>query len=499
MGKGLRIDSKDTVILALEPIKKGEVIVANDITLTVNDDIPQAHKVALNDIAEGSHVIKYGCSIGVATAPIKKGDWVHSHNLYTCAEEACEYQYIPKHGDLVVPPDKSKRMFKGYRRKGQYAGIRNYIAIIPLVYCINGPIEKLVRLANEEMPKYKNFDGFMALPHSCGCGQSGTDLQNVAKIMAGVAQNPNMGGVIFVSCGCEVCTPAVVKPYLQDMDEERIKFLVLQEVEDEMQAGLQLCKQLYDVVSKDKRENLSFDHLAIALNCGGSDGFSGITANPIVGKLTERIVAEGGTVVMTEVPEMFGAETILMERAKDKQVYEDLVKMINGYKQYFRRYGVEASSNSTQGNHTGGLTTMEDKSLGCIQKGGRCMVSDVLPFAERLRRAGFVLLTGPGNDLVGITAQIASGAALTVFTTGRGTPGGYAGPLFRLSTNNDLAKKKPHWIDFNAGRVVDGEDLDTLAQELYKLILDTSNGELETCNERSGYYQMGFLRDGAVY
>ncbi|KGK82252.1 hypothetical protein DP73_20815 [Desulfosporosinus sp. HMP52] len=499
MARGLLIDQNDTVILALEPVKKGERITNGDVTITVNEDIPQAHKVAINDIAVGSQIIKYGCNIGITTALIRKGDWVHSHNLKTCSEDMYEYHYEPNHNNLVVPPEKPIGTFNGYRRKGQYAGIRNYIAIIPLVYCINGPIEKLARVANELMPKNDSFDGFLALPHSCGCSQSGADLQNLAKIMAGIAQNPNMGGVVFVSLGCEVCTPAIVKPYLRDMDEERVRFLVLQETEDEMEAGLKLCKELYNIVSNDNRETLTMDHLAIALNCGGSDGFSGITANPVVGKLTERLVAEGGSVVMSEVPEMFGAEHILMQRAKDEQVYSDLVKMINGYKEYFSRYGVEASGNSTQGNKTGGLTTMEDKSLGCIQKGGRSMVSDVLPYAGRLRRPGFTLLTGPGSDLVSITAQIAAGAVLTVFTTGRGTPGGYAGPLFRLSTNNELAKKKPHWTDFNAGRIVDGEDLESLGQELYKLIMDTVNGQLVTCNEKNGYYQLGFLRDGAIH
>ncbi|MDD3169246.1 MAG: altronate dehydratase family protein [Eubacteriales bacterium] len=499
MKKGLQIDPRDTVIVALEPIKKGEKIKAGENILTVNQDVPQAHKVAVTDMPVGTQIYKYGQNIGVATEPIKKGDWIHDHNIITCADETLEYKYEPKHDNLIVPPEKATGTFQGYKRKGQYAGIRNYIAIIPLVYCCNGPIEKLARIANEVMPKDENFDGFLPLPHECGCSSSGEDLQRTAKLLAGVAENPNMGGVLFVSLGCEVSNWDVVKQYVQDLDDKRMKIVKFQDVEDEMATGLQLCKELYEVVSRDKRETLSFDRLGIGLNCGGSDGFSGITANPLVGRLTDRMVSDGATVVMTEVSEMIGAERILMDCAKDQEVHQGIVEMINGYKEYFKRYGVGVNDNATQGNKTGGLSTIEDKSLGCTQKSGRCMVMDALPYGGRLRRNGFVLFTGPGCDLVCITGMVAAGTVLTVFTTGRGTPSGFAGPLYRISTNNELYQRKPYWNDFNAGRIVDGEEWEPLTEELYQSVMDTINGKRKTCNEKNGFYQMGFLRDGATH
>ncbi len=499
MKKGMRIDPNDTVIVALEPINKGEKIQAGDIVLTVNHDIPKAHKVAIDDIQTGAQVIKYGSVIGEAIAPIKKGDWVHEHNITTCADKIVEYKYEPKHDNLVAPPAKATGTFQGYRRKGQYAGIRNYIAIIPLVYCCNGFVKKLAQVANEIMPGDDNFDGFLPLPHECGCSSSGEDLQRTAKVLAKVGQNPNMGGVLFVSLGCEVSNWDVVKQYIEDFDEKRMKVIKIQDLEDEMETCLQLCKELYGVVSADRRETLTFDRLGIALNCGGSDSFSGITANPLVGRFTEHMVSEGATVVMTEVSEMIGAEQILMERAKDQEVFNDIVNMINYYKEYFWRFGVDVADNVTQGNKTGGLSTIEDKSLGCTQKGGRSMVMDVVQYGGKLRRPGFVLFVGPGNDMVGITGMIAAGTALTIHTTGRGTPCGFAGPTVRVSTNNELFKRKPHWNDFNAGRIVDGEDWDALTQEFYDLILAACNGKYRACNEKSGYYIMGFLRDGATH
>ena len=498
MKKGMRIDSTDTVLVALEFIKKGERIKYGDIVITVNHDIPQAHKVAIDDIEVGAQVFKYGYNIGVATKPIKKGDWVHDHNVTTCADNLLDYKYEPKLEGLITPPAKATGTFQGYRRKGPYAGIRNYIAIIPLVYCCNGPIEKLARIANEAMPQNENFDGFLALPHECGCSSSGEDLQRTAKMIANIGQNANMGGVLFVSLGCEVGNWDVVKQYVE-WDEQRMRIVKFQDVEDEIATGFKLCKELYEVVSKDRRETLTFDRLGIGLNCGGSDGMSGITANPLLGRLTDRMVSEGATIVMTEVSEMIGAEQILMERARDAEVFQGIVEMINGYKEYFWRFGVDVTDNTTQGNKTGGLSTIEDKSLGCTQKGGHCMVTDVLPYGGKLRRNGFVLFTGPGCDLVCINGMIGAGTVLTIFTTGRGTPSGFAGPLYRISTNNEMYNRKPDWNDFNAGRVVDGEDWETLTQELYDDVMATINGKAKTCNEINGYYKVGFLRDGATH
>ncbi len=350
--------------------------------------------------------------------------------------------------------------------------------------------------ANALFPVSDHFDGFIVLPHAYGCCQTGDDLLNLQRILAGLARNPNAGGTLFVSLGCEVNAPSVFKPILGDVDPDAVKILIMQEVEDEIEEGLKRCREIYEYVNAFRRTSVPFSKLVVGVNCGGSDGLSGITANPLVGEMSSMIIRRGGGVIMTEVPEMFGAEQFLMNRAQDEKIYSAIVGMINDYKAYFESHGESAIGNLTQGNQAGGLTTLEEKSLGCIQKGGTAVVTDVLRSGERYRKPGLVLLSGAGNDFIGVTSQIAAGCNLIVFTTGRGTPGGFAAPTFRISSNTALYEQKKHWIDFNAGVLLEGSDIRETAVSLYDKILQTVNGEYRARNEVNQYFEIGIFKQG---
>ena len=492
--KFIKIHDQDMVAVALTNLSAGEIVSSDNKEIILLEDIPNAHKIALIDITKGEQIIKYGNSIGTATSNIKAGQWVHDHNVETNANKRKEYTYHFNSDSIF--PGTTTETFMGYERADGNAGVRNHLAIIPTVFCANGPLNRIADLARAKYQETSNFDGVLAFNHPNGCAQTGEDLDMTVKIISGIIKSSNFGGVLVVSLGCEVNDVLHLKKFLGDYDESKVKFLVLQDVDDEFSEGLVLCDELYKEIEKDIRQPLNFDKLHIALNCGGSDGLSGITANKIVGGIAEIFVKKGATVNMTEVPEMFGAEHLLMNRAVNKEVFQDTVNMINDYIDYFERYGERVSDNPSQGNKAGGLSTLEEKSLGCIQKGGQCAIMEVLKHGERATKNGYILISGPGNDIIGITGQIVAGAVLTIFTTGRGTPAGYAGPLFKLSTNSALANKKPGWIDFNAGRLVEGALADDLITELYGSIVDTINGEYLTKNESNGYYQFGIMRDG---
>ncbi len=495
----VKIYPADNVAVALRDVKAGEQVQVDGRGVSVLEDIPNGHKIALADIPRGGDVVKYGNRIGTAAAEIPAGGYVHDHNVATCANSRKSYTYTPD--PEAIFPGTTEETFLGYRRSDGSVGIRNHLAIIPTVFCANGPLQKLARMAEERYPASGHFDGVLPLTHPYGCSQTGKDLAMTAATLAGVIRSANFGGVLVVSLGCEINDLATLRKHMGRVDESRVKFLVLQDSDDEFADGLRLCGELMEQIDRDRREPVNLSELHIAVNCGGSDGFSGITANKLVGRVTEELVRRGATVNMTEVPEMFGAEHLLMNRAADKAVFDAEVDMIQSYNDYFRRYGEKVSDNPTQGNKAGGLSTIEEKSLGCIQKGGRCAVTEVLPYGGRATRHGFVLVSGPGNDLTGVTGQIAAGAVLTIFTTGRGTPCGFAGPTFRLSSNSRLAAKKSGWIDFDAGVLLERdspEDLAELTDRLYRAVLDTCGGAYRTRNEENGYYQMGILRDGVT-
>lgn len=493
----IRVNELDSVAVAPVGLHNGQTVTVAGREILVLDDIPPCHKLAIQPVQKGSRVLKYGCPFGVATQDIQTGQWVHTHNVRTELEGILSYRYEPSLDGARVGMDE-QGVFQGYLRKDGQAGIRNYIFIIPTVQCANASAQKIAAQANAMFPVSENFDGFVVLPHAYGCCQTGDDLLNLQRTLAGLAHNPNAAGTLFLSLGCEVNAPSVFRPVLGDVDEDAVKIMIMQEVGNEIEEGLALCRQIHGYVKGFHRTPLPFSKLVIGVNCGGSDGLSGITANPLVGEMSGKIIRQGGSVIMTEVPEMFGAEQFLMNRAGDERVYSAIVGMINNYKAYFDSFGESALGNLTQGNQAGGLTTLEEKSLGCIQKGGTAVVTDVLLAGERFRKPGLVLLSSAGNDFIGITSQIAAGCNLIVFTTGRGTPGGFAAPTFRISSNSAIYAQKKHWIDFNAGVLLEGKNILETADALYDRIMQTVNGESQTRNEINQYFEIGIFKQGVT-
>ncbi|MBC8080652.1 MAG: UxaA family hydrolase [Gorillibacterium sp.] len=398
-----------------------------------------------------------------------------------------------EHTQLTQPTEPT---FNGYARENGDVGIRNEIWIINTVGCINKTCELLARSAEQQFGG--RVDGIYHFAHPFGCSQLGDDLANTQQLLASLALHPNAGGVLVVGLGCENNQVEAFKQVLGDFDRTRILFMKTQDERDELEAGLALIEQLVIRAEQYKREPISIAKLRIGLKCGGSDGFSGITGNPLVGVISDRLTALGGTAILTEVPEMFGAETILMNRAADSEVFEKIVALINDFKQYFLRHDQEIYENPSPGNKDGGISTLEEKSLGCTQKGGHAVVVDVLAYGHRVKKPGLNLLEGPGNDLVSVTALTAAGAHFILFTTGRGTPFGGPVPTVKISTNSDLANRKKNWIDFNAGQLLENKNMDQLSEELWIQLMKLASGEIETHNERNGYREIAIFKDGVI-
>ena len=447
-------------------------------------NVDTGHKQALCDIAEGEKVIKYGFVIGNATKDIKNGEAVHSHNLHTALDGKIDYVYNP---DFTIT-EISSRTFMGYMRKNGDAGIRNEIWIIPTVGCINGAAERIA----EECRKF--YRDTYAYSHPYGCSQLGDDQNTTQKVLGGLCRHPNAYAVLVLGLGCENNNIDVFKNSLGEIDDERIKFLNAQDCTNEIEDGIEIVKKLAAEASKQERTQISCSKLKVGLKCGGSDGLSGITANPLVGRFCDRIVSCGATAVLSEVPEMFGAETILMNRCVSENVFNKAVSMINRYKDYFISYGQPIYENPSPGNKAGGITTLEEKSLGCVQKGGTAPVYDVLDIGELATTGGLNLLYGPGNDMVAVTNLIASGCQIVLFTTGRGTPFAGAVPTVKISTNSDLAHRKEKWIDYDAGRLLEGETLD---DEFFDYIISVAEG-YKTKNEENGYREIAIFKNGVT-
>lgn len=501
--KLIRITDRDNVAVALESLPQGSVVEVEKSAFTIAANIPAGHKVALEDIAEGESVIKYGYPIGRAKTAIKKGEWVHTFNVKTALSEEAEYTYDEEVAkESVLEMNAKKAIYassgvptiKAYERKNGDIGIRNAIWIIPTVGCVNQISKLLEAWGNENLGIE---DGVHAYVHPFGCSQLGDDHENTRKILSDLVHHPNAGGVLVIGLGCENNTMDSFKALVGEVDEERVKFMVSQEEEDEVESGKKLLSEIAEVVKKDKRTVVPMSKLVVGMKCGGSDGFSGITGNPLVGRFTNELVAMGGTAILTEVPEMFGAEQVLMNRAESKEVFDEIVDMINGFKHYFTSHGQVVYENPSPGNKMGGITTLEDKSLGCVQKGGRAPVSGVLKYGDRVNKSGMNLLTGPGNDIVSTTVQSAAGAHMILFTTGRGTPLGAPVPTVKIATNTALSEKKANWIDFNAGRLLQ-EDSDKVLNDFIALLQRIASGEVKTKNEENGYTEISILKDGVV-
>lgn len=488
MSKLFKINDKDNVAVALEELKKGEII--DNIKLL--DDIPFGHKVLLNDLKSGENIIKYGNPIGHLTIDCKKGEHIHEHNLKTNLSDIIEYKYC---GENEYQPKKCDVTFNGYLRQDGRAATRNEIWIIPTVGCVNNTAKKLEKIGQDIIGD--GCDGVFAYTHPFGCSQLGDDQENTRKILAALANHPNAGGVLIVSLGCENTNAEIFKKYLGEYSKKRIKFLVTQDCENELEKGEKLLKELYTFVKSFKREPIPINKLVVGYKCGGSDAFSGITANALCGRLTDKLTSFGTSAILTEVPEMFGAEKLLMKRCENEKVFNKCVNMINSFKQYFFSHNQECYENPSPGNHDGGITTLEEKSLGCIQKGGKAVITDVLEYGERCKKQGLNLLTGPGNDIVSTTNLTAAGANIILFTTGRGTPLGASVPTIKVASNSRLAKRKSNWIDFNAGELIKSNDFENMTEEIFKLLIDIASGR-QTKNERNGYRDISIFKDGVI-
>ena len=494
MTKALRIHETDNVAVALEPLAAGTGVELEGIRLTVREDIPAGHKFALEDIPEGKNVIKYGFPIGHATQDISRGSHVHIHNLKTNLSETLSYTWNPSPAAELPAP--GRRTFLGYPRKDGRVGIRNELWILPTVGCVNDIVRALER--EFQTLKGPGIDQVYAFPHPYGCSQMGDDQENTRQILADLCTHPNVGGVLLMGLGCENSSiEEIRKHFPADADESRMRFLVCQKVDDEYEAARKLIGELADRMRQEKRVPCDASRLVVGLKCGGSDGFSGITANPVIGGLSDRMAALGGSTILTEVPEMFGAETILMSRCPTEELFGKTVSLINNFKRYYQENHQTIYENPSPGNKAGGISTLEDKALGCTQKSGFSPVRGVLAYGERVTEPGLNLLSAPGNDLVAATGLAASGANLVLFSTGRGTPFASPVPTLKIATNPTLAEHKAGWIDFAAGDLLKGKTLDELADALLDLVLEVASGR-EVVSEARGYHDLAIFKTGVT-
>lgn len=450
----------------------------------VEINLENGHKYALIDINKGENIIKYGSPIGHATADIKKGEHIHSHNVKTNLSGNLEYKYNYK--SYGIKPQKTDLTFKGYVRENGDVGIRNEIWIVNTVGCVNKIAEKIAQKT-----------GARCFTHPFGCSQLGDDQSTTQLILKGMVNHPNAAGVLVLGLGCENNNIGVFKGVLGDYNENRVKFLNCQDFEDEVAEGVKLVNELKEYAKTFKKQDISISKLRIGLKCGGSDGYSGITANPLVGSLSDKIISFGGSCVLTEVPEMFGAEHLIMERCVNEEVFEKTVALINNFKDYYTRHNQVIYENPSPGNKAGGITTLEEKSLGCVQKGGLGPVVDVLDYGDTLKKNGLSLLNGPGNDIVAVTNLMACGVHIILFTTGRGTPLGSAVPTVKISTNKKLAEVKKNWIDFDASPLLEDKTMEQLTDDLLKYVIEVASGT-ETKNEINDYREISIFKDGVT-
>ncbi|MED4560635.1 UxaA family hydrolase [Bacillus altitudinis] len=490
------IHPSDNVGIALKVLEQGQELQHQGHTIILKETVAKGHKFALAEIKEKENIIKYGYPIGHASTAISTGEWVHTHNIKTNLSGKLDYEYRPSLTEN--PYEKTNLTFKGYKRKNGASGIRNELWIVPTVGCVNGIADQIIQIFTAEMGgSIHPFETALVLKHNYGCSQLGDDHENTKTILQNAVKHPNAGGVLVLGLGCENNDIEDFKATLGDYDQTRVKFLRSQEVGDEIETGVALLKEIYDAAKEDQREDIPLSELKIGLKCGGSDGFSGITANPLLGRLSDFIVAQGGTTVLTEVPEMFGAETILMERAESKATFDNIVQMINDFKQYFMDHRQPVYENPSPGNKAGGISTLEDKSLGCTQKAGTSVIKDVLTYGELLKRKGLNLLSAPGNDLVASSALAASGCQLVLFTTGRGTPFGTFVPTMKVSTNTALYETKKHWIDFNAGELLEDVPEDVVLEKFIATVIDVASGKLLN-HEKNNFRELAIFKTGVT-
>lgn len=489
MKRFMIINPNDNVMVALESFEVGDVV--NNITIL--EAVSQGHKIAIKDIKKGQAVIKYGYPIGSASTDIKAGSWVHTHNVVTNLNDKVAFEYQPKLAEVKrIEPH---RQVMVYARKNGDVGIRNELLVLPTVGCISKQAEKIVKVFLSRHSQLE-VDAVYALCHAYGCSQMGDDHVNTRETLQNIAKHPNYGGVLVLGLGCENNQVGEFKKTLGDYDPERIRFLISQEVENDIEAAVAILEELYEIARKDKRTPQDLSKIKIGLKCGGSDGLSGITANPLIGRISDYIVASGGSAVLTEIPEMFGAEQVLLQRSESPEVFNKMVKIINDFKDYYQRHDQVIYENPSPGNKAGGITTLEDKSLGCVQKSGSTNVVDVLEHTETLKKNGLIIISAPGNDLISTTTLGMSGCQLVLFSTGRGTPFGGFIPTIKISTNTSLYERKPHWIDFNSGEI-NFNNYQTTVDQLIDLVIRVIEGE-KTKNEINEFREIAIFKNGVT-
>ncbi|MGJ8681830.1 UxaA family hydrolase [Paraglaciecola sp.] len=491
----IQVHPDDNVIVAIQPLSEGKTIKANNTEFTLQSDITAGHKVAISDVKKGQHVIKYGYSIGLATHDICQGEHIHSHNLSTSLDGSESFTYKTEPATPIVKP--SPPSFNGFLRNNGQVGIRNEVWVINTVGCVNQAAKRITDLCRQKFTG--QADDFIAITHPYGCSQLGDDLSNTKNLLGSLIQHANAGGVLVIGLGCENNQLSQLIATTTGLDPERIRYFNSQEVSNEIDEGVNCVQELLNQMASDKRTPQPVSKLALGMKCGGSDGFSGLTANSIVGRVTDKLTGFGGRVILTETPEMFGAEQVLMDRAQSKQIFDEIVNLVDEFKQYFISNNQPIYENPSPGNKAGGLTTLEEKSLGAIQKGGKAIINEVIGYGMKASvKPGLTLLQSPGNDAVSSTALAAAGANIVLFTTGRGTPLGFPVPTVKIASNSDLATRKAHWIDFNAGQILDaGVDVDECADKLFDYILEVASGKL-TNNEINDNREVAIWKNGVT-
>ncbi|MEN2793287.1 altronate dehydratase family protein [Sphingomonas oligophenolica] len=487
-----RVAPQDGVATALDDLAAGTIATVGDTQVTLNEAVARGHKVALHAIAPGEPVLKFGFPIGRATRPIAPGDRVHTHNVSTALEASGAYSWHPhKSAARAATP---RPGFAGYRRADGRVGTRNEIWVIPTVGCVARTAQKIAERAGERHAG--RIDGVHALTHPFGCSQLGDDLDGTRSVLAALASHPNAGGVLLLGLGCESNQLDRLLAEIDPAVHGKIRTLAAQFAGDEIEEGLAIVDALVEEAALAERTDVPLSDLVLGVKCGGSDGFSGLTANPLVGLMSDTVTEAGGIAILTEIPEIFGAEQLLMDRAADEEIFDGIGALVNDFKRYFTDHGEPVSENPSPGNIAGGITTLEEKSLGAVQKAGHAVVTDVRRYGERVRRRGLTLLEAPGNDAVSSTALAAAGATVILFTTGRGTPLGFPVPTIKIATNTPLAERKPGWIDFNAGRVL-GEGMESVADALLDTIRRIASGE-ETAAERNDEREITIWKRGVT-
>lgn len=491
----IKIHAQDNVAVALVDLTEGDVVAVEEGGVTLRQPVGRGHKFALCNIAQGENIVKYGLAIGHALKAIESGDYIHSHNARTNLSDLDDYLYKPDLQPLATQA--ADRDVNLYRRENGTVGVRNELWVLPTVGCVNGIARQIQTQFLKRNAAAEDIDGMFLFSHPFGCSQLGEDHINTRTMLQNMVHHPNAGAVLVIGLGCENNQVDAFRETLGEYDTSRVGFMVCQQQDDEVEAGLEQLQALYEVMRHDKREPGKLSELKFGLECGGSDGLSGITANPMLGRFSDYIVANGGTTVLTEVPEMFGAERILMSHCRDEVTFEKTVAMVNDFKQYFIEHHQPVYENPSPGNKAGGITTLEEKSLGCTQKAGESEVVDVLRYGERLKTPGLNLLSAPGNDAVATSALAGTGCHMVLFSTGRGTPYGGFVPTVKIATNSELAIKKPHWIDFDAGKLLHGSDMPALLTQFIDEIVEIANGK-KTCNERNDFRELAIFKSGVT-